>query len=207
MALPDVAYFHAWTRVKGDDGKPFFYLLNPSDARSAYALTLAMAEHAGACYLRTFRPDVPFLYGDDADIHLGGYGVVARGGDLLIAATGYLVHEALRARELLKKEKIEAAVVDLYSLPFEVDALVELARQSGGRVLTLEDNYGNGFGSAVEGTLAESGGEFTVRQRFVRHIPKSGRSPEDVLRYLGLSADDVVRAAHELINSAAEHAH
>jgi len=205
MALPDVAYFHAWTRVKGD-GKPFFYLLNPSDARSAYVLTVAMAEHDGPCYLRAFRPDVPFLYGDDADIHLGGHGVLARGDDLLIVATGYMVHEALRALERLKKEKVKATLVDLYSLPFEAEAIVSLARQSGGRVLTLEDNFGNGFGTAVEATLAEAGGDFLVRQRYVRHIPKSGRSPEDVLRYLGLSADDIVQAALELTGSAAEHA-
>ena len=62
MALPDVAFFRAWTTVRTPEGKPFLYVLQPADAYAAYALTVAMAAHEGPCYLRTLRPDVPFLY-------------------------------------------------------------------------------------------------------------------------------------------------
>jgi hypothetical protein len=54
------------------------------------------------------------------------------------------------------------------------------------------------FGAAVAEALAAHGGAFKVAQMFVRRIPKSGRTPDDVLRFVGLSTDDIVRAAAEL---------
>jgi transketolase len=93
--------------------------------------------------------------------------------------------------------------VDLYSLPFDDDAIATLAQDHQGRVLTLEDNYGGGFGSAVADALSAHANTVTLHQMYVRRIPKSGRTPDDVLRYLGLSTDDIVKAAAELLATAA----
>lgn len=198
MALPDVAFFHAWTTVRDENDTPVLYLLNPSDAYSAYALTVAMAEHPGACYLRTMRPDVPFLYDADTPFTLGGHQVVTEGSDLVIFATGYLVHEALKALHSLQEQDVKPTLVDLYSLPFDREAIVHLVRENQGNVLTVEDNYGAGFGSAIADALAEAGEPFSIlRQMHVRRIPKSGRTPDDVLGYLGLAADDIVRTVQQ----------
>lgn len=199
MALPDVAYFRAWTTVRDRAGKPVLYLLNPADAYAAYALTLAMAEHDGACYLRTLRPDVPILYDDNTRFPLGGHQVLAHGHDVLLVASGYMVHETKKALAKLRDKGLEATLVDLYSLPFAGAAIADLAEENGGRVLTIEDDYGAGFGSAVADALLERGGTFTLRQKYVRRIPKSGRTPDDVLRYLGLSADDIVQSVESLL--------
>ncbi|MCI0458166.1 MAG: hypothetical protein L0Z62_14475, partial [Gemmataceae bacterium] len=197
MALPDVAFFRAWTTVRTRAGQPVLYLLNPADAYAAYALTLAMAEHGGACYLRVFRPDVPFLYDDTTRFTLGGHQVLAKGHDLLMVASGYLVHEAQKALAQLQHQGIQATLVDLYSLPFDGEAMVALAQENESRVLTLEDNYGAGIGSAVADALTEHGGSFTLKQMYVRQIPKSGRTPDEVLRYLRLSADDIVKTVEK----------
>jgi transketolase len=84
-------------------------------------------------------------------------------------------------------------------MPFDGDAMVRLAQENHGRVLTLEDNYGGGFGSAVADALVGYGGRFTLEQMFVRQIPKSGHTPDDVLRHLGLSMEDIVKAAVDLL--------
>jgi hypothetical protein len=47
------------------------------------------------------------------------------------------------------------------------------------------------------------GGAFTLTQMHVRQIPKSGRTPDDVLRYLGLSAQDIMKTAVEMLAMAA----
>jgi transketolase len=199
MALPDVAFFRAWTTVHDRAGQPFLYLLQPADAYAAYALTLAMAEHNGPCYMRTIRPDVPFIYHDWTHFSLGGHHVLAAGHDLLIVASGYMVHEAREALPALQEQGIEATLVDLYSMPFDGDLMATLAEENHGRVLTLEDNYGGGLGSAVADVLVEYGGLFTVKQLFVRQIPKSGRTPDDVLRHLGLSVEDIVKTAVDIL--------
>jgi transketolase len=199
MALPDVAFFRAWTTVRNQADQPFLYLLQPADAYAAYALTLAMAEHHGPCYLRTTRPDVPFIYDDSTHFKLGGHHVLAAGHDLLLVASGYMVHEARKALAALQEQGIDATLVDLYSMPFDGDRIAALAQDNHSRVLTLEDNYGGGLGSAVADALAEYGGLFTVKQMFVRQIPKSGRTPDDVLRHLGLSVEDIVKTAVDIL--------
>src|SRR5712692_9001895 len=202
MALPDVAFFRALTTVRTPEGHPLLYLLQPADAYAAYALTVAMAAHEGPCYLRTLRPDVPFLYNDATAFSLGGHQVLTEGHDLCIVATGYMVHEARKALPLLKEQGIAATLVDLYSLPFDDVAILELAQENRGQVLTVEDNYGASMGSAVAEVLAAHGGSYTCTQMSVRQIPKSGRTPDDVLRSLQLSAPDIVQTAVRMLDMA-----
>jgi BON domain-containing protein len=47
--------------------------------------------------------------------------------------------------------------------------------------------------------LSEHGGGFMLTQMCVRRIPKSGRTPDDVLGYLGLSAEDIIKTALEMV--------
>ena len=199
MALADVAFFRSMAKVQADSGGPGMYVLSPSDAVSAYALTVRMAEHEGACYLRAARPDTPFLYDLEETFTLGGHGTLAEGGDVLIAASGYAVHEALKALAALSEEGIEAGLLDLYSLPFDGEAIAKAAQASGGRVVTVEDNYGAGFGSEVAEVLLEHGGDFRVKQMYVKRIPKSGRSADDLMKYVGLSSEDIVAAVRGLV--------
>ena len=56
MGLPDVSWFRAFSKLTNHKGAAGFYILQPSDAYQAYALTIAMAEHEGPCYMRTLRP-------------------------------------------------------------------------------------------------------------------------------------------------------
>lgn len=198
MALPDVAWFRSFATMRSK-GQPGFYVLQPSDAYQAYALTLAMAEHAGPCYMRTMRPDAEFLYGENDTFRLGGHEVLSEGKDLLIVSCGYMVHEVNRALERLDAQGIDATVVDLYSLPFDAEAVLDLANRNNGMVLTVEDNYGGGIGSAVADAASQDGGGFTVQQMYVRRLPKSGRTTDEVLAYCGLSAEDIVSEAMRML--------
>jgi len=199
MSLPDVAFFRSFATVLSQQGAPGFYVLQPSDAFQAYALTLAMAEHYGPCYMRTYRPDVEFLYSDQQEFTLGGHEVLTQGRDLLIVAAGYMVHQANRALEQLDAQGVDATLVDLYSIPFDEDAILDLANENNGLVLTLEDNYGGGLGSAIADAVSADGGGFNVCQMHVTRIPKSGRTPGDVMAYCGLGVDDIVNKAMSLL--------
>ena len=199
MSLPDIAWFRSFATMRRPDGTPGFYLLQPSDAWQAYGLTLAMAEYDGPCYMRTLRPETEFLYGENDRFTLGGHEVLTEGRDLLIVAAGYMVHEANKAIEQLDEQGVDATLVDLYSIPFDGDAILDLANQNNGMILTLEDNYGGGIGSAVADVAAASGDGFTVQQMHVARLPKSGRTPEDLLDYCGLSAGHIVSEAMSML--------
>jgi transketolase len=199
MSLPDVAWFRSWTTMKDHRGNPGCYVLQPSDAYAAYALTGAMAEYEGACYMRTLRADTEFLYNDHQVFNLGGFEVLHEGRDVVLCAAGYMVHEANKAIELLDKAGVSASLVDLYSLPFDTDKLLDLIGANGGYVVSIEDNYGGGIGSAIADALTESGDGFTLRQMHVRRIPKSAKTPDEMLQMCELTAKHITEATMKML--------
>ncbi len=199
MSLPDIAWFRSLSTTRDHRGNPGCYILQPADAYAAYALTEAMTDHDGLCYMRTLRPDTEFLYNEDTVFNLGGFEVLNEGRDVLLVASGYMVHEANKALDGLDRAGVSATLVDLYSLPFDTDALLDLANENGGYVVTLEDNYGGAIGSAVADAMTESGDAFTLKQMFVQRIPKSARTPEEELDMCGLSHKHIVNGVLELL--------
>jgi transketolase len=198
MALADVAFMRAFAHVQDSRGNPAATVLTPSDAVSTYKLVLAMAAFPSACYLRAVRADLPILYDESETFPFGGHKVLRKAGDgsgrVVLVGSGYLVHSCLKAAEALAAEGIIVAVVDAYSLPMDASSVLALAGP-GGAVVTVEDNYVGGIGSELaEAAAAMPGGAPRVRALTVRNIPKSGRTADDVLAYVHLSVDEIVRA-------------
>ena len=199
MALADVVFMRAFAHVQDHRGNPAVTVLTPSDAVSAYNLVLAMAAFPSACYLRAVRADLPILYEEGDTFPFGGHKVLRQAGEgggrrVVLVAHGYLVHSCLKAAEALHAQGIAAAVVDAYSLPMDAAPVLALAGQ-GGAILTVEDNYVGGVGSELAEAAVVMDGPPRVRSLAVRNMPKSGRTPEDVLAYVHLSVNEIVAAA------------
>lgn len=199
MSLPDVAWFRSLSMTTDHRGNPGCYVLQPSDAYAAYALTTTMAEYEGMCYMRTLRADTELLYSDDHVFNLGGFETLAQGRDIVLAASGIMVHEGNKAVELLDKAGVSATLLDMYSIPFDTDKLLDIVAENGGFVISLEDNYGGGLGSAIADALMESGDGFELTQMYVKRIPKSARTPEEMLQMCGLTAEDIVSKVMALL--------
>ncbi|MDX2148098.1 MAG: transketolase [Planctomycetota bacterium] len=199
MALPDVAWFRSFTTMRDHRGNPGCYILQPADAFAAFALTEVMAEYEGVCYMRTLRPETEFIYSDDIVFNLGGFEVLNEGRDIVLCAAGYMVHEANKAVDLLDKAGISATLVDLYSLPFDEPALLDIIGANNFNVITIEDNYGGGIGSAVADALTTSGDACKIRQLHVKRIPKSTRTIDEQMVMHGLNAPAIVKAVNEML--------
>ncbi|MFG0286395.1 MAG: transketolase C-terminal domain-containing protein, partial [Phycisphaerales bacterium JB039] len=202
MGLPDVAWFRAFTTMRDHRGNPGCYILQPSDAYAAYALTNVMADYDGVCYMRTLRPDTEFLYSDDVVFNLGGFEVLNEGRDVVICAAGYMVHEANKAIDVLDKAGINATLIDLYSLPFDEEKLLDIIGANNGYVISFEDNYGGAIGSAIADALTASGDAFTLHQLHVRRIPSSARTAGEMLEMCGLTSNHLVKAVMEALQLA-----
>jgi transketolase N-terminal domain/subunit len=98
----------AWTTICTPDGTPLLSLLQPAEAYAAYALTGAMAEYDGSYYLRTVRPDGPFLYSDATPFPLGGHHVLSQGHTLCRVAAGDRVQEPPQALGLFQGQGLVA---------------------------------------------------------------------------------------------------
>lgn len=202
MSLPDVAWFRSLATMTDHRGNPGCYVLQPSDAYAAYALTGVMGEYESMCYMRTIRADTELLYSDDHVFNLGGFETLAQGRDVVLAASGVMVHEGNKAVELLDKAGVSATLLDMYSIPFDTDKLLDIVGENGGFVVSLEDNYGGALGSAIADALMESGDGFELAQMHVTRIPKSARTPDEMLEMCGLTAQDIVNRVMSLLGVA-----
>ncbi len=199
MSLPDVAWFRSLSTMRDHNGNPGCYILQPADAYAAYALTGVMAEYEGLCYMRTLRADTEFIYGDDHVFNLGGFEVLTEGRDVVLCACGYMVQEANKAIELLDKAGVSATLVDMYSIPFDSDKLLDIIAANGGYAVSIEDNYGGGLGSAIADALVGAGDAFQLEQMYVERIPKSAKTPEEMLDMCGLTAQDICDRAMQVL--------
>lgn len=203
MAVTDVAFFRALSHVRDHRGNPAVTLLIPSDPVAAYKLVLEMAEHSSACYLRALRADVPILYAEEEPFPFGGHKVVRRCAtgkkSLVIATNGYLVHTALGAAKKLADQGIEACIVDAYCFPMDTASVLRLAETHGNHILTIEDNYTGGLGSELAEAAAQSPTPVRVCPLYLRNLPKSGKTAEDVLAYCHLAEPDILAAAAKLV--------
>jgi len=199
MALADVAFMRAFAHSTDSRGNPAMTILTPSDAVSAYGLVLAMAAFPSACYMRAVRADLPILYADDEVFPFGGHKVLRRaeagdGRRVVLVANGYLVHSCLKAADALAAKGILATVVDAYALPMDTASVLGLAGADG-TIVSVEDTYRGGLGSELAEAAAREANTPRVRSLCVANMPKSGRTPEDVLAYVHLSVQDIVDEA------------
>jgi transketolase len=200
MSLCDVPFMRAIAHAKDHRGNPAMTVLTPCDAVSTYALVLEMAEWPSACFLRALRADTGIIYAEGETFPFGKFKVVRKGSGkgkkLTICAIGYLIHTILKAMPQFEAAGIDVTLVDTYCLPFETDELLKLAE--GGQILTVEDNYIGGVASEVAEAAARAG-KVRVDSMVVRNMPKSGKTPEDVLAYCHLADTDIVAKAKTMV--------
>ena len=194
MSLPDVAFFRSFCHVRNFNGQPAVRYFFPADAVSCYKITELMANLDGACYQRALRAETRMLYQPEDSFEAGGYKVLREGKDLVFVSAGYMVHECLKAADELAKSGKKAGVIDAYGLPLKDDGIVKIAAKSGGRIITVEDNYTGGLDSELALQIAAGGADVTLKSLVVHQIPKSGREPSEVLDYLGLGMKAILAA-------------
>jgi len=198
MSLHDVAYFRSASGTDNGFGAPVCASFHPCDAVAAYHCTIAMAKHRGMCYMRTHRPDMPILYGEDATFSVGGFHTIAEGSALTVISAGFMVHVCKQLVDKLAAEGTRCRLIDAYSFPFDGDALLNAARSASNRILTVEDNYVGGLGSAVAEAAARHG-TMRVESMTCSRIPKSAKTPEAILEYTSLSPADIEKRIRAML--------
>jgi transketolase len=175
--------------------QPNFAVLYPCDGVSAERLVELAAYHPGPAYIRTSRPKTPVIYDPGETFRLGGSKLLRQSTSdtATVVAAGVTVFEALKAYDQLRAEGVFIRVIDAYSVqPIDAETLMAAGRQTGGRLITVEDHYiAGGLGDAVAEAVASVG--FKVDRLGVTEIPRSGK-PEELLERYGISAAHIVGA-------------
>ena len=179
---------------------PNMVVVNPADATETEAAIEAILKYDGPVYCRLGRFAVPVVF-DKANYHfeLGKGNVLADGKDVTIFATGIMIAAALEARELLKADGIDAAVIDIHTVkPIDRELVASYAAKTGAVVTAEEHTIIGGLGSAVAEVLAE-----TVPTRMARvgieDVFGTSASAEVLLEHFGLNAVGIAAKTKQLL--------
>jgi 2-oxoisovalerate dehydrogenase E1 component len=127
------------------------------------------------------------------------------GSDIAIVTWGAMLHQALAAADTLAGEGIEAAVLDLRWLsPLDEQALGEVVRQAGGRVLIVHEAVrSGGFGAEVAMRLSELLGDATsmTLRRLTTPDVRMPAAPQ-LQAALIPNADAIATSAREMVAKA-----
>ena len=174
-------------------------VLCPADGVAAEQLTCLSANYDGVSYVRTARPDVAVIYGNDELFAIGGSKVLrsSLADRVTLVGAGVTLHEALAAADLLAAEAIAARVIDCYSIKPLDEAVLRQAAADTEAIVTAEDHYPEGgLGEAV--AAAVSGAGAPVHVLAVRRTPHSGKGAE-LLAEQGLDAAGIAAAARSAL--------
>jgi transketolase len=180
---------------------PGMTIINPADANEAKAAVEAAINFEGPVYLRFGRYAVPNITAEMPDYKFElGRGVVYREGkDVTLAATGYMVHLALEAAEMLEAEGISAKVVNIHTIkPLDEELLISSAKETGAIVTAEEHSVIGGFGAAVCECLSANYPVPVLRVGVNDAYGRSGKVPE-LLEIYGLTSKNIAENAKKAI--------
>ena len=183
----------AWTRAIAG-----MTVVVPSDRiETARAIRSAATTH-GPFFVRISRMPVPDLHDARYEFVLGRADELRDGADVTLIANGVLVHQSLEAADLLARDGISAAVVNLPTVrPIDRDAIVRAARR--GPIVTVEEHtVMGGLGSAVAEVVVETH-PVPMKLLGVPAVFAPTGSPEFLLDYFGLTAPHIAAATQTLL--------
>lgn len=178
---------------------PGMTIINPADETEAKKAVEAALEIDGPVYMRFGRLAVPVIFGDDYKFEVGKSVTLKEGNDVTIIATGLMVAEALEAYELLKKDGINARVINMHTIkPLDNEAVIKAAKETGAIVTAEEHSVIGGLGGAVSELLCEEYPVPVLKLGIYDTFGHSGPAPK-LLDEFGLRAVNIAEKAKKAV--------
>ncbi|MBP3337242.1 MAG: transketolase family protein [Clostridia bacterium] len=179
---------------------PGMVIINPADAAESILAVEAAIKHDGPVYLRFGRLAVEDIF-DRATykFELGKGVLLADGTDVTLIATGLMVPESLKAKDILASKGVSARVINIHTIkPIDKDIIAKAAKETGAIVTAEEHNVIGGLGSAVAEVLCETCPVPMLRVGTQDKFGKSG-TPAALLEEYGLTAENIAANALKAI--------
>ncbi|MDO8685921.1 MAG: transketolase C-terminal domain-containing protein, partial [Clostridiales bacterium] len=178
---------------------PNMTVLVPADGLETKKAVEATVNHDGPVYIRITRSECDEITPMDQVFTIGQPYVLREGHDVAIFACGIMVQKSIKAAEKLADMGISARVVNVSSLkPLDEDA-VKYAAEGVKGVITAEEH------SVIGGLTAAIA--YILRGRAIPLEPvaimdkfgQSAQSLEELLEFYGLTQQDIVKAAVNML--------
>lgn len=178
---------------------PGMSVFTPSDYNEVKQMIPRLAEVKGPCYVRVSRAATPVLERKNYKFQPGKGELRRDGTDVTLIACGVMVAEADEAAEILAKQKIKAAVINMSSLkPVDSALILKYARKTGAIVTAEEHNVIGGLGSAVAEVVAAAFPCPVLRNGMQDQFGQSGDANQ-LMDYYKLRAGEIAKLAKKAI--------
>ena len=181
---------------------PGMVVINPSDDIEAKAAVEAAYHHEGPVYLRFGRLAVPVINDYEGyKFEIGKAITLREGEDVSIVASGLAVAECLKAAEILAKDGINAAVINVHTIkPLDEDVITQAAIKSG-KVVTVEEHSTiGGLGSAVSECLVKHY-PVNVLSIGIEDVFGESGAAIDLIKKYGLDAESIANRIRKFVNN------
>lgn len=182
---------------------PNMVVISPCDSIEAKKATLACAKIKEPTYLRLAREKTPIMTNEDTPFEIGKAQIffapdtgLAQVG---IVATGALVHKAMCVAKKLEAEGIKVKVMNMATIkPLDVNAVVELAKETKKIVTVEEHQIAGGLGGAVAEVLAQN---YPVPMEFIGVKDKFGQSgaPSELIEHYEMGEIHIEKAVRKVL--------
>ena len=190
MPFEDVALYRA---IPGST------IVDVTDPNMLESVLRQCVDRPGVKYIRVGRKQYATVYAPGSETPIGKAVKLREGTDVVIFASGIMVHEAMQAAKTLEAEGISAAVLDLFTIkPLDNEAVVSWAKKTGAVVVAENHNRNGGLYDAVTQVLSE---ECPVPCRCVAVEDEFGEvGPQGYLqKRFGLTAEHIAEQVHAVL--------
>ena len=172
---------------------PGMVVLSPADENSTKSIIKDINGYKeGPVYVRLGRCDVPDIYNEKETFEIGKSKTFGKGTKATIFATGYTVHIAIHAMQILKEKGIDVRVVDVYSIkPIDKENIIKCAKETD-KLVTIEDHsIIGGLGTAICEVLADEYPKKVIRIGVNDKFGKSG-SVKELMSMYGITKEHII---------------
>ena len=172
----------------------------PSDRRQTKKLVESLLKDEQGAYIRVGRSPVEDIYSEDnCPFEMNRATVLAKGTDVLLVACGEMVCPAKEASELLQKDGVSAAVLDMYCVkPLDTETLLQYAEKVQAVVTVEEHAPSGGLGSMVAQAVAERCPK-KVKCLALPDAPVITGTSQEVFDYYGRNAEGIAKVTKKLL--------
>lgn len=173
---------------------PNMTVLSPSDDTQTKWMIKEISKIKGPVYVRLSRLATPVIYDENEKFSIGKGVQIGKGTDGTIFATGDIVSEAIKAKDLLEKKGKYVRVVDMHTIkPIDEEIIIKCAEETEKLMSVENHNIIGGLGTAIAEVLTDKCPKKLVRIGIKDTFGKSGKA-EDLIKHFKLDAKSIADA-------------
>ncbi len=181
---------------------PNMKILMPADYYQAKQMIYHAYRNKGPYYIRTSREKFPVIYDASYSFELKRGEILREGSDIAIISAGYMVHNSLKAYDILRDEyNFTPYIINMPTIkPVDSDLLESLAGKVKAILVVEEHSVIGGLFSAIAECIVQKSPLPVVRMGIEDRFGESGSS-EELFRLFKLMPADIANKTMEVLKN------